>query len=453
MSKTIIMRSGTKVTIVFGGKTQSFSFETEAEASEMAKKANQLRQEGKEEELKEFLDPSYKIKHLGDIVKDRYGNYFLKDTSVPMPVQLVQRIKEYLDDGISPESLYNFWKLLLTNPNKHVREDLFHFADRFHFPITSQGYFIAYKSVAWVGERHKDFALFVAKDYVYKKAQGLDTSDYTVVEYKDPDGTTVINSYKEDELDAEKERLIERYFDAYPLEEWLNANLENPWEDWKAWKPFHSKEVETEPNGGLKSFAKEMGWNEDEEVTKYAMEESKFTIHGNLDELFKNISQLFQQDEPMFTDWHTRSMDIRLGVPVEMPMEECDTDPNNTCSSGLHVGAPGYVKSFGGYEGRYILAVLVNPADVAAVPVDYNYEKMRTARYYPYAICEFNDKEELEELETKYFEDDYMDYEKQQLEAKLKELTTHQIVSGNEALDEEQLMTLLKERLTYISTN
>ena len=156
----------------------------------------------------------------------------------------------------------------------------------------------------------------------------------------------------------------------------------------------------------------------------------------------------------MFTDWHTKKMDIRLGVPVKMDMSKCDTDRHRTCSTGLHVGAPGYVSGFGqGGNKKYILACLVNPADVAAVPVDYSFEKMRTAQYYPYAICEQDYEGNLREGDTKYFESDYIGYEMQQVEEKLTQLndTKANNIMLSYDCSKEDLELLLQNRIEEIS--
>lgn len=77
-------------------------------------------------------------------------------------------------------------------------------------------------------------------------------------------------------------------------------------------------------------------------------------------------------------DSHSRTIANQVGTTVSMPRGEVDPDRNNTCSSGLHVGAWQFVKSF---TGDVIVEVLVDPVDVVAVPPDYNQQKMRVCRY------------------------------------------------------------------------
>lgn len=86
-----------------------------------------------------------------------------------------------------------------------------------------------------------------------------------------------------------------------------------------------------------------------------------------------------------FKDCHTGTMDNSIGTVVEMPREEVDDNPNNTCSSGLHVAAYKYASEF---SKGHLVEVEINPEDVVAVPNDYNGEKMRVCRYEVKAICE-----------------------------------------------------------------
>lgn len=78
-------------------------------------------------------------------------------------------------------------------------------------------------------------------------------------------------------------------------------------------------------------------------------------------------------------DCHTKQIDNSIGMEVSMDRSEVDADPTQTCSNGLHVGAPDYVRRH--YGNDIIVKCLVNPRDVVAVPKDYNNTKMRVCRY------------------------------------------------------------------------
>ena len=96
-----------------------------------------------------------------------------------------------------------------------------------------------------------------------------------------------------------------------------------------------------------------------------------------------------------FKDCHTGTMDNSVGRVVEMPREEVDDNPNNTCSSGLHVATYEYAKDF---SSGHLLEVKVDPKDVVAVPRDYDGTKMRVCRFEVMKVCE-------SKLETELYDD------------------------------------------------
>lgn len=79
-----------------------------------------------------------------------------------------------------------------------------------------------------------------------------------------------------------------------------------------------------------------------------------------------------------FKDLHTNTFDNSVGSVVSMNRRDCNEDPNQPCSAGLHVAAYDYAHKFG--SGELVLCE-VDPKDVVAVPKDYDQKKMRTCRY------------------------------------------------------------------------
>lgn len=135
----------------------------------------------------------------------------------------------------------------------------------------------------------------------------------------------------------------------------------------------------------------------------------------SLQEEYENLIE--NLDSYNLTDKHTRKMDIKLGKPVVLPETEVDNDANRPCSKGLHVGSPEYVKAFAS-KGDTILICLVNPMDVRAVPV-HDANKMRTRQYFPIGITEFDKNRDIKPIDTDYFEDDYEEYTKDDIEEML----------------------------------
>lgn len=84
---------------------------------------------------------------------------------------------------------------------------------------------------------------------------------------------------------------------------------------------------------------------------------------------------------------------LELGEPIFIKREECDSVQENTCSRGLHVAGKEWLES--NYFGKISLMVLVNPADVVAIPSSDNYGKMRTCAYYPVQVVKRDENENI----------------------------------------------------------
>ena len=81
-----------------------------------------------------------------------------------------------------------------------------------------------------------------------------------------------------------------------------------------------------------------------------------------------------------YKDIRTGTFDNSVGAVVEIPRNQCDENPDQTCSYGLHFCSNDYLDS--GYaRGDRTVMVKVNPADVVAFPHDYNTSKGRCCRY------------------------------------------------------------------------
>ncbi len=308
-----------------------------------------------------------------NIFSIKKGNFYLSGyESVEMPEELVLRIQQHVEDGISVQPLVNFWKLLLLNPDKKARNDAFKFMSQYDFPITDSGYFIGYRAVKRTDKTYDAVTGWVPQKYVELKATGENPADYTAM--TDPDGGEFV-AVKTDVITDNHGNFID-------------------------------------PTNTL----------------------------GNLEEMFQN-QVTGVTDAPEFTDHYSGTTSVRIGGTVSMDRGRVDCDPANTCSSGLHIGAPGYVKNFGGSGSEYI-ACLVNPMNICAIPSDYSYMKMRVCEYYAYGIVDLaNDME----IRTPYFEVDYKTFEERQLDEQLKEYEAT-IAEGETA---EAQRAIISERRVY----
>lgn len=82
-------------------------------------------------------------------------------------------------------------------------------------------------------------------------------------------------------------------------------------------------------------------------------------------------------------DWldiHSGSVRNTLGSYISMPRRAVDADRNRTCSNGYHVCSFAYLPHFANSNGHVVMCQ-VNPADVVAIPSDYNNTKMRVSAY------------------------------------------------------------------------
>jgi hypothetical protein len=75
---------------------------------------------------------------------------------------------------------------------------------------------------------------------------------------------------------------------------------------------------------------------------------------------------------------HDGKTDNSIGAVVEMPRNMVDENANQTCSYGLHFCSYDYLQHF---SGDRIVVLKINPADVVAIPTDYNNSKGRACKY------------------------------------------------------------------------
>ena len=128
-----------------------------------------------------------------------------------------------------------------------------------------------------------------------------------------------------------------------------------------------------------------------------------------------------RNDDGDLVDSYTGTMLNNPGCEVKKKREECDPDPDKTCSRGLHVAAFEYASGWS----EVLLNVKVHPADVVAIPKDYNGQKMRVCRFVVdsinsetasdgkvikdpiFGVCDDQDDEDWEDDEDN--EDDLLD--------------------------------------------
>jgi hypothetical protein len=89
----------------------------------------------------------------------------------------------------------------------------------------------------------------------------------------------------------------------------------------------------------------------------------------------------FKNVRSNYMDIHSGTFDNSVGKVCEMPRNRVDEDKDRTCSYGLHFCSIAYLPHFSDSNGGHTMIVKINPADVVAIPADYNNAKGRTCRY------------------------------------------------------------------------
>lgn len=81
-----------------------------------------------------------------------------------------------------------------------------------------------------------------------------------------------------------------------------------------------------------------------------------------------------------YYDHYTGRVYHGVGTKVSQPRGQCDPDPDQTCSRGLHFCAKEYLSHYHSGNSR-IVVVKIDPADVVAFPRDYDLAKGRACAY------------------------------------------------------------------------
>lgn len=173
------------------------------------------------------------------------------------------------------------------------------------------------------------------------------------------------------------------------------------------------------------------------------------TVIGNLANLYENLDSA---SGTVYTDAHTGTFTIKLGQVVSMPREECNADPEQTCSRGLHLGNVNFMRNNRSCFGKEGIICLCSPTDVVAVPSSYD-GKMRTCSYLPIALSEYNSDGTLKPVDTSTFEFEYAEYTVEQLEDLCKtrnfeELKEHEIIPKE--IDLQSIKNILTESTTSL---
>lgn len=149
---------------------------------------------------------------------------------------------------------------------------------------------------------------------------------------------------------------------------------------------------EQESVKGLIAFAEKLAWCSDQKVISQLY---KFLNASDIKINEDGFVVCYKRVTYDFKDCYTKKIDNSIGARPKVKRDYVDSNPNQTCSRGLHVCSWAYLKH---YRGDRIIKVLVDPADFVAIPEDYyqtseGYNVQAKAR-----VCEYYVVEEIEEF-------------------------------------------------------
>jgi hypothetical protein len=256
---------------------------------------------------------------------------YLKGINRTLPPLLVEEFLEVVGrhggtDNDEFNALHRFFMWCCLNPRAEVADKLFNFLKKNSFKITKQGFFVALRNVVTL-HGSNELVHFVSNAYNKVKA----------VWKKKPDDYLVFLK------DGEYKMVAKSIFDE--LEPCVNCDGSGsiPCED----DDYDDSEDCWECNGTGTQ-------------TKYHESEYGENL-GCLTELYLDLPN---RAENRFTDAHTQTFDIRIGRPVDMPMDKCRWNTDDCGAEGLH---------FTSDEIHYVgcgdtsVLVLINPMKVVGI--------------------------------------------------------------------------------------
>lgn len=259
------------------------------------------------------------------------GSLYLKGINRSLPPLLVEEFLEVVGrhggtDSDEFVALHRFFMWCCLNPRAEVADKLFNFLKKNAFGITKQGFFVALRNVVTL-HGSTELVHFVSNAYNKVKA----------VWKKKPDDYLVFLK------DGEYKMVAKSIFDELEPCVGCDGSGSIPCED----DDYDDSEDCWECNGTGTQ-------------TKYHESEYGENL-GCLTELYLDLPN---RTENRFTDAHTRTFDIRIGRPVDMPMESCRWNTDDCGAEGLH---------FTSDEIHYVgcgdtsVLVLINPMKVVGI--------------------------------------------------------------------------------------
>ena len=298
--------------------------------------AERKKQEAEAERMRAIQKGIQELAKLDDFeVKD--NTVYLKGINRSLPQLLVEEFLRIVDrnQGNSYllandeefQSLKRFFMWCCLNPRAEVAHELYRFLKENSFRITKQGFFVALRNVVTL-HGSPELVHFISNAYnkvkaVWKKSPDnydvyLKDGSYYLINHED---TYVTRTVECEACNEDGEIFDEEY------EEWLFCDMCNG----------EGEYTETVKKDGLGEYI------------------------GKLTELYLDLPN---RAENRFTDDWTKTFDIRIGRPVNMPMSDCNWSTQDCAAAGLHFTSDQihYVGC-----GDQSVLVLINPMKVVGI--------------------------------------------------------------------------------------
>jgi hypothetical protein len=240
----------------------------------------------------------------------------------------IDEVNELIQEDEEYQSLKRFFMWCCLNPRAEVADKLYNFLKKNSFRITKQGFFVALHNVVTL-HGSTELVQFISNAYnkvkaVWKKSP----ADYTVF------------------LENGEYRIVHKDW-LFKVEEctceYCDGTGTVPCDDYGGEDSCDCPECDGE---GMYEHTVKI--DNGEEI-------------GNLTDLYLDLPN---RAENRFTDAHTKTFDIRIGRPVNMPMEQCRWNTDDCGAEGLH---------FTSDEIHYVgcgdtsVLVLINPMKVVGI--------------------------------------------------------------------------------------
>lgn len=168
-------------------------------------------------------------------------------------------------------------------------------------------------------------------------------------------------------------QMLDEGFSVVPMAKFLENLAEHP--AWKLRKTLQQAAVLSEgANARVAAFA------EGDPAFRVIDHLYQFLEHGNIPLTPDGCFLAYKAVRADYRDIKTGTFDNSIGQVVEMPREQVDDDPDQTCSTGLHVCSFAYLRFYSHANGHVVICK-VHPRDVVAIPRDYDNTKMRVCAY------------------------------------------------------------------------